>query len=88
MRTPEGEIDLVAQSDSVLVFVEVKARATERAGLEAVTPRQRRRLVAAAMIILAEQPNWQRPDIRFDLIVVVGAALHHWPAAFRADDGA
>ncbi len=88
LRTSGGEIDLVAQNESVLAFIEVKARASERAGLEAVTLRQRRRLVAAAMIILAAQPDWLRPDIRFDLIVVTGATVHHWPAAFRADDEA
>lgn len=86
LRTASGEIDLVIQNETVLAFVEVKARASEAAGLAAISPRQRQRLVAAATILLAEHPEWQRPDIRFDVIVLAGEALSHWPAAFRADD--
>jgi putative endonuclease len=86
LRTSSGEIDLVAQTETVLAFVEVKARASEAAGLDAISPRQRQRLIAAATILLAEHPDWQRPDTRFDVIVLAGQALSHWPAAFRADD--
>ncbi|HQT88462.1 MAG TPA: YraN family protein [Acidiphilium sp.] len=86
LRTASGEIDLVVQNETVLAFVEVKARASEAAGLYAISPRQRQRLVAAATILLAAHPEWQRPDIRFDVIVLAGEALSHWPAAFRADD--
>ncbi|GAA5264940.1 putative endonuclease [Acidiphilium sp. MT5] len=86
LRTASGEIDLVAQTETVLAFIEVKARASEAAGLDAISRRQQQRLVAAATILLAEHPDWQRPDTRFDVIVLAGAALSHFPAAFRADD--
>ena len=86
LRTASGEIDLVAQTATVLAFIEVKARVSEAAGLEAISRRQRQRLVAAATILLAEHPQWQRPDTRFDVIVLAGGELSHVPAAFRADD--
>jgi putative endonuclease len=47
-RTPVGEIDIVARRRGVLVFVEVKARESFDAAAEAIGPRQRGRIVAAA----------------------------------------
>ncbi|OYV65484.1 MAG: YraN family protein [Acidiphilium sp. 21-66-27] len=87
LRTPAGEIDLVVANREVLAFVEVKARAAMRAAADALTPRQRRRLVAAAEIALGQQPGWARPETRFDVILVTGEAVHPIFAAFRADDG-
>jgi putative endonuclease len=39
-RTPFGEIDLVARRGNLVVFVEVKARASLEEAAYAVTPRQ------------------------------------------------
>jgi putative endonuclease len=47
-KTPFGEIDIVARRRGVLVFVEVKTRASMDAALEAVTERTRQRILAAA----------------------------------------
>lgn len=71
-RLPGGEIDLVAREGDILVFVEVKRR--RRAGpLDAlVTPRQWRRLEAAAtqyMMTAAEKTGAIR-GCRFDLAVI------------------
>lgn len=70
LRTAAGEIDLVAERDGLLAFVEVKARPRLADAAEAVTPRQRARLLAAAEIALAENPGWGAAGVRFDLIVV------------------
>ena len=86
LRTPAGEIDLVVADREVLAFVEVKARNALRAAADALTPRQRRRLVAAAEIVLGQQPGWARPETRFDVALVIGEAVHPIFAAFRADD--
>ena len=47
-RCREGELDLVVRRGRTLVFVEVKARRTDRFGIpaEAVTPTKQRRLRA------------------------------------------
>jgi len=56
VRTPEGEIDVVARDGEELVFVEVKGRRTEAMGApaEAITPHKRRRLLQAALAFMQE----------------------------------
>src|ERR1041384_3668442 len=56
-RTPVGEIDIVARRRGVLVFVEVKARATLDDAAYSVLPRQRRRVAEAAGAWLAAHPE-------------------------------
>jgi len=86
LRTPRGEIDLIVSNTDTLVFVEVKARRSARVAAESVTPRQQSRLVAAAEIVLATNPSWQRDAIRFDVMLVVSGNLVAIPDAFRASD--
>ena len=70
-RCPLGEIDLVALDRRTVVFVEVKARHSAAAGapLEAVTPRQQRRIVRAARHYLARHRLLDRL-VRFDVVGV------------------
>ncbi len=70
LRTKSGEIDAVADKAGLLAFVEVKARPTLAMAAEAVLPRQQMRLLAAAEILLAENPGWGAEGIRFDVILV------------------
>lgn len=72
VRTPYGEIDLVAEIEGVTVFVEVKARTSRVYGLpeDALTLRKRRHMRAAADHYAAERgiETWQ-----CDAIAVEGA---------------
>src|SRR4249920_2661355 len=82
-RSPVGEIDIVARRRRLLVFVEVKARATLEDAAESVNQRQRRRIAAAAEVWLAANPDDSIRDIRFDAILVApGKIPQHIPAAF------
>lgn len=54
-RAPEGEIDIVACQDDVLIFVEVKKRRRPLGADTPVSARQWRRLVEAATRFLAER---------------------------------
>ena len=56
-RCRAGEIDIVAEENGDIVFVEVKTRRGTAYGLpeEAVTPAKRRKLIAAAQTYLADQ---------------------------------
>ena len=84
-KCPLGEIDLVARRRQLLIFVEVKARETLDDAAEAVTPRQQRRIVAAAEAWLAHHPEDMACDMRFDVVLVAPRRLpQHIPAAFDA----
>jgi putative endonuclease len=84
-KTPMGEIDIVARRRRTLLFVEVKARDTIDAGLEAVTERGKRRIVDAAQFWLAQHPGDVTAEVRFDVIVVApGAMPRHVVNAFDA----
>ena len=71
-RTRYGEIDIIAEDEDTLVFVEVKARADDEFGTaaEAVTPWKQRRLVRMASYYLACQKVGQRP-CRFDVVAIM-----------------
>lgn len=84
-RTEAGEIDLVVADAGTLIFIEVKQRRSMLAAAEALQPRQRQRIVAAAAILLARNPEWRRGDTRFDLILASGDEIEHLADAFRAD---
>jgi putative endonuclease len=84
-KTPLGEIDIVAGRRNTVVFVEVKAREREADAAEAVTPRGRQRIVAAAELWLARHPQHAGNEIRFDLMLVApGRMPHHIANAFDA----
>jgi putative endonuclease len=84
-RTPFGEIDLVARRGNLVVFVEVKARASLEAAAYAVTPRQQRRIVDAAQAWLAAHPEHGEFELRFDVMLIAPRRLpRHLLAAFDA----
>lgn len=84
-RSPMGEIDIVARRRGVLVFIEVKTRASYDEAVEAVTAHQRRRIVGAAEFWLASHPKEGQGDIRFDVVIVTpGKIPQHIPNAFDA----
>jgi len=84
-RTPHGEIDLVARRRHLLVFVEVKARATLDEAAYAVTPRQQRRIIDAAQGWLVAHPEHAEFDMRFDVMLIAPRHLpRHLLAAFDA----
>lgn len=74
VRTPVGEVDLVARRGRTVAFVEVKARATEaEAGLALDEWRLRR--VAAAAEALAHLYAQAGDDIRLDAVFIVPGRL-------------
>jgi len=84
LRTPQGEIDLLAQRGRVLAVVEVKQRATLQAALEAVSDVQRERLRRAGRAIAARRPSLQNMAVRLDLIALAPGRLPvHAPDAWK-----
>lgn len=83
-RVPMGEIDLIARRGRLLVFVEVKARATVDAAVEAVTPRAIERIGRAATAFIGRHPAYLEFDRRFDMIAVLPRRWpHHIVNAFE-----
>jgi putative endonuclease len=70
LRTPVGEIDLIARRGDTLVVVEVKSRASVAAAAHTLSVRQRRRIVRAAQWYLAGRPALARLSLRFDVVLL------------------
>lgn len=86
-RTPAGEIDLVAERDGLLAFVEVKARPSLTEAAFALGPRQRARLVTAAECWIAANPGHGAAGMRFDVVIVAADGTARRIAdAFRLGD--
>jgi len=77
-RTRFGEIDIVAQDNETVVFVEVKARRTDRYGsaAESVTDWKQRRIAAMALDYLGWVDRLDDP-CRFDVVAVDGLGTRH-----------
>jgi putative endonuclease len=85
-KSPVGELDIVARRRRTLIFVEVKARASLDAAAEAVLPRQRQRIAAAAEAWLATYPDPKIMEMRFDAILVAPGKLpRHVESAFETN---
>lgn len=87
-RSRIGELDLVVARDGLVVFCEVKARASAELGspFDAVTPRKQRRVRALAEAFLAST-RLGAEAFRFDVasVIVVGGApprVHVFEDAF------
>ncbi len=88
LRTPVGEIDIVARRGRVLALVEVKLRPRAAAALEAISPRQQQRIVRAAGAFLQRHRKLAELDLRFDTVVIVpGRWPRHLPDAWRPNAG-
>lgn len=76
LKTPQGEIDLLALKGRVLAVVEVKSRTTLEAALEAVRIDQRQRLRRAGAQLAANRPALKGVTVRLDLIALTSGK---WP---------
>jgi putative endonuclease len=76
LRTPLGEIDLIARRGRLVLIVEVKRRPTLREAMDAVTPAAQRRIENAADLWLSRQRDSAALSIRFDLVAVLP---RRWP---------
>ncbi len=74
VRTPAGEVDLVARKGNLIAFVEVKTRATDTELDFAIDERRLSRVAAAAEVLM---PRYAGPgdDIRVDVILIAPGAM-------------
>jgi putative endonuclease len=69
VRTPAGEVDLVAKRGNLVAFVEVKTRSTGRDLDHAIDERRLARVAAAAEILCPRYAT-DGEDIRIDVILI------------------
>ena len=74
VKTPRGEIDLIAKRGGVVAFVEVKWR-RKGADLDLAIDEYRLSRVAAAVECVAHDYATQGEDIRIDVILLAPGAL-------------
>jgi putative endonuclease len=85
-RVRDGEIDIVAQRGTLVIFVEVKARPTLVEAMESITPRKRQRLSRAARHWLTANPWAMSCSLRADgLFLVPGRLPRHVPGIIELD---
>jgi ribonuclease HII len=72
VRTPEGEIDVVALDGATVAFIEVKMRRTRRFGsaVSAVDMKKRRRIRESAANYMQFLPEGQKTIFRFDVVTI------------------
>jgi putative endonuclease len=84
VRTPHGEIDLIAVRGRRLAFVEVKRRATRAEAEAALSTRQAGRMARAAEFWVSRHAAFREHDRGLDAMLVVPGRLPiHLPEALH-----
>jgi putative endonuclease len=79
-RYRDGEVDLIVRERDLLVFVEVRMRASARFGGAAVSVNslKQKRIVRAAQHWLLRRYGERWPACRFDVVTVDGSGTIEW----------
>ncbi len=86
LKSPVGEIDILARRGNTLSIVEVKARPDIATAAAAISQRQKARLIRAAEWLISGQPELADLSIRFDAMLVRPWRVPtHIVDAWRAD---
>lgn len=89
LKTPQGEIDLLARKGKTLAVVEVKRRASVEIALASIGSDQRDRLIRAARGIASRRSSLRQLALRLDLIALAPGRLpRHIPNIFNDLDHA
>ena len=84
VRSPSGEVDIIAMEGEVLVFVEVKTWSVY--GLESlqysVNDKKQRRIIETAKYFLSTHREYNGKAIRFDVVLAGKEAVTHLASAF------
>ena len=81
-KNPFGEVDIIAQKEDVIAFIEVKTRSSDKFGQpsEAVTESRKRKYISAANYYFAGREI--DTVVRFDIIEILDGQLNHIENAF------
>ncbi|HCW92777.1 MAG TPA: YraN family protein [Flexistipes sinusarabici] len=84
-RTPVGEIDIIAEKNGELVFIEVKKRSSSKFGIgaEAVTAQKQNKIIRSAQLYMKRFCEGET-NCRFDVISIDAKNIRHIENAFTA----
>ena len=82
-KVPVGEIDIIAEDDGVIVFIEVKTRSSDNYGnpCEAVDRKKQEKYYLTATFYLQKEKKMDR-ECRFDVIEIENGQINHIFNAF------
>jgi len=69
LRTPMGEIDIIAKKGDTIIAIEVKAR-KDNHEQEVVSSNQMKRIANAILLFIAKQQKFSSFNLRIDLIII------------------
>lgn len=81
--TGAGEVDLIVRRGKTLVFVEVKKRPDEMTALNAIRPKNQKRIERTSQVFLSRFPKYKDYEIRYDVIMIINGLPKHLPNAWR-----
>lgn len=86
--TSYGEIDLIAQKEKTLFFVEVKSwnSVSPEFLLNSITREKRRRIFQSSQVFLQSYPEYADYQLQFDVLFIKGKDITYYPASLEADD--
>jgi putative endonuclease len=70
-RIGRAEIDIIAKTENIIVFIEVKTRSTNRWGAPEIAVDKRKINVLAEAAAQFMQDNFPNSEMRFDIISIV-----------------
>lgn len=80
-RSRFGEIDLIMSDNDVLVFIEVRSRASKQFGgaLSSITEAKKKKIVKTATYFIMEHQHYKQSAFRFDVVSIDGpSAMIDW----------
>lgn len=82
--TSFGEIDIIAEKNSEIIFVEVKYRSSLKYGypVEAVDSRKQKKIYDSALYYIYLKKLSSDINFRFDVISIIGSEIEHYKNAF------
>ena len=84
IKTPVGEIDIIAERAGTIAFIEVKTRTSRALALQSVSEQNWRRISRAAEFWMVRHPAYSSKGWRYDLIAMApGRWPHHVRDAWR-----
>ncbi len=78
LKTPFGEIDLIAKKGNTIIFLEIKAR-NDTSLMDFISKYQQQRIIKAAQYFILTTSRYQKFSLRFDAIII---NKYLWPKHF------